>query len=67
MYNILYDNVLYYAALLAHEELSKVVAQEAPSHRPEVDAAGVHERINLLMWIDRCWVATHFADHLEQA
>jgi hypothetical protein len=65
-YNILYDNVLYYAAILAHKELSKVIGEDAPSYRPEVDAAGVHERINLLMWIDRCWVATHFADHLER-
>jgi len=33
---------------------------------PAVDAAGVHERINLLMWVDRCWVAEHFAEHLER-
>jgi hypothetical protein len=65
-YNILYDNVLYYAATLAHEELSKVIGNDAPCHRPAVDAAGIHERINLLMWIDRCWVATHFAEHLEK-
>ena len=37
-----------------------------PVFRPDVDAAGVHERINLLMWIDRCWVAEHFAEHLEK-
>jgi hypothetical protein len=36
------------------------------SHQPEVDAAGIHERLNLLMWIDRCWVAEHFAEHLEK-
>jgi len=75
-YNVLYDNVLYYGALLAHEEMAKQIAaamaQEAeqPAHvehyRPEIDAAGVHERLNLLMWIDRCWVAEHFADHLQK-
>ncbi len=65
-YNILYDNVLYYAAMLAFEELSKVVDAGECRHLPHVDAAGVHERINLLMWIDRCWVADHFAEHLEK-
>lgn len=65
-YNVLYDNVLYYAALLAHEELAQVIAQGSPTHQPEVNAAGVHERINLLMWIDRCWVAEHFAEHLQK-
>ena len=65
-YNVLYDNVLYYAALLAHEELGKVLPVDRPYHRPAVNAAGVHERINLLLWVDRCWVAEHFADHLER-
>lgn len=65
-YNVLYDNALYYAALLAYEELEQVLGDPTPQHRPEVDAAGVHERINLLMWIDRCWVAQHFAEHLEK-
>lgn len=65
-YNVLYDNILYYGALLAHAELAKQLAATAETHRPEVDAAGVHERINLLMWIDRCWVAEHFAEHLQK-
>lgn len=65
-YNVLYDNVLYYAALLAHEELSRELDHPASVHCPHVDAAGVHERINALMWVDRCWVAEHFAEHLEK-
>ena len=65
-YNVLYDNVLYYATMLAYQELAKHVPPEAECHLPEVDAAGIHERINLLMWIDRCWVAEHFAEHLEK-
>ncbi len=65
-YNILYDNVLYYAAMLAHEELAKEMPAGTTIYRPQVDAAGVHERLNLLMWIDRCWVATHFAEHLDK-
>lgn len=65
-YNVLYDNILYYAAMLAHEELAKEIPDGTPIYRPMVDAAGVHERINLLLWIDRCWVAAHFAEHLEK-
>lgn len=65
-YNVLYDNILYYGALLAHEELAKQLPHITETHQAEVDAAGVHERINLLMWIDRCWVAEHFAEHLHK-
>jgi glycogen debranching enzyme len=65
-YNVLYDNALYYAANLAHAELAKQLPAETPVYRTQVDAAGIHERINLLMWIDRCWVASHFAEHLER-
>jgi glycogen debranching enzyme len=65
-YNVLYDNVLYYAALLAYEELHRHLPERTPCYVPAVDATGVHERINLLMWVDRCWVAEHFAEHLEK-
>lgn len=65
-YNVLYDNVLYYAAKLAHQELAAQMPAGAQVYRGDVDAAGVHERINLLMWVDRCWVAEHFAEHLEK-
>jgi len=65
-YNILYDNVLYYATVLAHQELARQLPVGTACHRPEVGAAEIHERINLLMWIDRCWVAEHFAEHLEK-
>jgi glycogen debranching enzyme len=65
-YNTLYDNVLYYAALLAYDELYKHLPADMEYHQTQVDAAGVHERINLLLWVDRCWVAEHFAEHLEK-
>ncbi len=65
-YNVLYDNVLFYAALLAHQELAQHLPEGFSCYRPSVDAAGIHTRINLLMWIDRCWVAEHFAEHLEK-
>ncbi len=65
-YNTLYDNALYYAALLAYEELHRKLPPDFPFHELAVDAAGVHERINLLLWVDRCWVAEHFAEQLER-
>lgn len=65
-YNTLYDNVLYYAAALAYELMQERLPADALSHELSVNAAQIHERINLLMWIDRCWVAEHFAEHLER-
>jgi hypothetical protein len=65
-YNVLYDNVLYYAAKLAHEELARLQPAATPGYKASIDAANVHERLNLLLWVDRCWVAEHFAEHLER-
>jgi glycogen debranching enzyme len=65
-YNTLYDNVLYYAAALAYEQMAERVPIETSTHQLSIHAAQIHERLNLLMWIDRCWVAEHFADHLER-
>ncbi|NTU80657.1 MAG: glycogen debranching protein [Chloroflexales bacterium] len=65
-YNTLYDNVLYYAAALAHQDLALLLGEHTQAHALSVDAAGIHERLNLLLWIDRCWVAEHFASHLER-
>lgn len=65
-YNTLYDNSLYYAAVLAYEQMWQRLTHEALGHEVNVNAAQIHERINLLMWIDRCWVAEHFAEQLER-
>ncbi len=65
-YNTLYDNVLYYAAALAHHELAQHLPEHISRHQLAVDATGIHERLNALLWIDRCWVAEHFACHLER-
>ena len=64
--NTLYDNVLYYAAVLAYDLMRQRLPVDTPFHQMSVDAGGIHERINLLMWIDRCWVAEHFAEHLDR-
>jgi glycogen debranching enzyme len=65
-YNTLYDNALYYGAALAHQELAHDLGDAVVAHALAVDAAGIHERLNALMWVDRCWVAEHFAEHLER-
>ncbi len=65
-YNTLYDNVLYYAAVLAYEQMHKALHLMATRCKSGVNALCIHERLNLLFWIDRCWVAEHFAEHLEQ-
>jgi len=65
-YNTLYDNTLYYAAMLAYDLMRQRLPSEMVSHPISVGTAHIHERINLLMWIDRCWVAEHFAEHLER-
>lgn len=65
-YNTLYDNVLYYAAALAYEEMTREISSlslDLPCH---ASAESIHERLNLLLWVDRCWVAAHFAEHLEK-
>ncbi|MFZ2487371.1 MAG: glycoside hydrolase 100 family protein [Anaerolineae bacterium] len=66
-YNVLYDNVLYYAATLAFQQMCEPLAGRVKQcHLSPINPAGIHERINLLLWIDRCWVAEHFAQHLEK-
>jgi len=64
-YNSLYDNVLYYAAALAYDLMCQQLP-DLPTHQLHVNTGQIHERINLLMWIDRCWVGEHFAQHLER-
>lgn len=65
-YNTLYDNVLYYAATLVYEQLRKEIPELVDDLPCHVGAESIHERLNLLFWIDRCWVASHFAEHLER-
>ena len=63
-YNVLYDNVLYGAALRAAGDMAAITGH-VPDVAPSA-AADVFERLNLLLWVDRCWVASHFAEHLEK-
>jgi glycogen debranching enzyme len=63
-YNTLYDNVLYGAALQAATDMAQACHCDDPPYRSM--AANVFERLNLLFWVDRCWVPAHFAEHLEK-
>ncbi len=63
-YNILYDNVLYVAAWRAIGLIR--TACGLPPGDAAARADDIRERINLLMWIDRCWYAEHFAERLAK-
>ena len=63
-YNILYDNVLWVAVWRAMGLIREACGGDGSAARRE--AENVAERINLLMWIDRCWYAAHFAERLAK-
>jgi glycogen debranching enzyme len=63
-YNTLSDNVLWYAVLRAYSALATALGHDAAP--TQALAQGVHERLNLLMWIERCWIPAHFAERLEK-
>lgn len=65
-YNTLYDNVLYALALRAFSMLAQEAGEQANTYKTAYSAGDVAERINTLFWIDRCWHANHFAEHLER-
>ncbi len=65
-YNTLYDNVLFYAASLAFEQMARQIPTGQVHLMEHIPAESIHERINLLLWIDRCWVPEHFAEHLDK-
>ena len=48
-YNVLYDNVLYYAATLAHEQLAARLPEGTPVYRSCIAADGIHSAIRRQM------------------
>jgi glycogen debranching enzyme len=63
-YNVLYDNVLFVAALRAMAVMAESVGEAG---RPYRDQAGeVAERINALMWLDRPWDGEAFGRQLDR-
>lgn len=63
-YNVLYDNVLYYACLRAMSTLTGACGHDATGLQQQAD--GVHARLNLLLWIDRCWEPEDWAKQLTR-
>jgi hypothetical protein len=63
-YNVLYDNVLYSAALRASSVMAGICGADGADYAHM--ASDVAERMNLLLWVDRCWVPSHFAEHLDK-
>ncbi len=65
-YNTLYDNVLYYMALRSYQYMARSVGTPQDHHQFATTPEAVAERLNALFWIDRCWHAGHFSEHLEK-
>ena len=65
-YNVLYDNVLYAAALKALGQLAPAATERTPEPDYAALAADVRYRLNLLMWLDRPWDGHAFGEQLEE-
>lgn len=69
-YNVLYDNVLYMAALRAMAVLARATGREprnstAPSVSFDDLAAEVARKIRKLFWLDRPWDGASFGEQLD--
>ncbi len=62
-YNVLYDNVLYVAAMQAMAQLA--AGRESQTDYQAI-SEDVHEKMNLLMWLDRPWDGHAFGEQLEK-
>lgn len=63
-YNVLYDNVLYVAALRATARLAEAAGRDPAGYFGTAD--DVARKINLLMWLDRPWDGHAFGEQLEE-
>jgi glycogen debranching enzyme len=64
-YNVLYDNALFVGALNAMAAMAAALGEPGAAELRS-EAAEVARRINLLMWLDRSWEPTLFAQQLEE-
>lgn len=65
-YNVLYDNVLYYAALQHAERLATRLGHIDMATLHRQIAADVHEKLNLLLWAERGWDAAEFGEKMAR-
>jgi glycogen debranching enzyme len=63
-YNVLYDNVLYVAALRALASFARALGEDGDAHA--LAAGDVATKIDLLMWLDRPWDGRVFGAQLER-
>ncbi len=63
-YNVLYDNVLYVAALRAMAAMANALGADGGANVAR--AEDVAHKINLLMWLDRPWDAAAFGRQLGE-
>lgn len=64
-YNVLYDNVLYVAALRAAAAMAREVGCVDPLDYRAM-AADTSDKINLLLWLDRPWDGETFGKQLDR-
>ena len=65
-YNVLYDNVLYARGAAGGGATGGDVQRSTGAAYDERWRPTCCERLNLLLWVDRCWVPAHFAEHLDK-
>jgi glycogen debranching enzyme len=63
-YNVLYDNVLYVAALRAMAITAEIMGEDGSDY--QAHAHDVARKINLLMWLDRPWDGHAYGKQLEE-
>jgi glycogen debranching enzyme len=63
-YNVLYDNVLYVAALRATGNMAEATGRDGTAYRTVAD--DVKSKVNLLLWLDRPWDGRAFGEQLEK-
>lgn len=63
-YNVLYDNVLFVAALRMMAHMAERLGESAAPHRERADDVAL--KLNLLLWLDRPWDGHAFGAQLER-
>lgn len=63
-YNVLYDNALYFACLIAFARMATACDVETGGAQAWAD--GVQERLNLLLWVNRRWEPELWAEQLAR-
>jgi glycogen debranching enzyme len=63
-YNVLYDNVLYVAALRMMAGMAERLGEAGTQYREQAEDVAL--KLNLLLWLDRPWDGRAFGEQLER-